>query len=300
MDWQEQLITIYLYVCKHYEKDLWIYCQRMSNHADLSFSDEEVITLYLFGIIDKNKEIKQIYKYADRHLRSWFPQLPSYVAFIQRLNKVSDVFAPLLEIIQDEQEVVRAKEGDTHVLLIDSFPVALAKQGHRFKACVATELADSGYCSTKKMFYQGVKVHVIARKQTGTLPSPEYIGVTAASFHDGKAFDQIRAELHDEDLYGDKAYKRPDAKLVEKDQNLTVLTPIKKKKGQKYLDADEQWLSRAVSGVRQPIETLFGWIEEKTGIECAGRVRSYQGLMVHVFGRFAAAMFFWNKLRTSS
>ena len=110
----------------------------------------------------------------------------------------------------------------------------------------------------------------------------------------------LRPELHDEDVYGDKAYHRPDSKCVERDQKLTVLTPVKKKKGQKYLEADEQWLSTAVSRVRQPIETLFGWIEEKTGIECAGRVRSYQGLMVHVFGRFAAAMFFWNKLRISS
>jgi len=298
MNWQDQLIAIYLYVCKHYEQNLWIYCQRMSNHADLSFSDEEVISLYLFGIIDKNRELKQIYNYADRHLRSWFPRLPSYVAFVQRLNKIADVFAPLLEIIQVEQEKTRI--GDTQPLLIDSFPVALAKQGHRFKACVAKELADSGYCSTKKLFFYGVRVHVVARRQAGTLPSPEYIGVTAASYNDGKIFDQIRPELTDEELYGDKAYQRPDAKAVQELQNLSVRTPVKKKKGQKYLDADEQWLSTAVSRVRQPIETIFGWIEEKTGIECAGKVRSYQGLMVHVFGRLAAAMFFWNKLRVSS
>lgn len=57
MDWQAQLIKIYLYVCKHYEENLWIYCQRMSNHANLDFSDEEVITLYLFSVIDKNMEI---------------------------------------------------------------------------------------------------------------------------------------------------------------------------------------------------------------------------------------------------
>ena len=56
----------------------------------------------------------------------------------------------------------------------------------------------------------------------------------------------------------------------------------------------------AISRVRQPIETLVGWIEEKTGIECAGKVRSYNGLMVHVFGKLAAAMFFWNFLRVSS
>ena len=72
----------------------------MTNYADLSFSDEEVITLYLFGIIDKNRELKKIYDYADRHLRSWFPKLPSCVAFVQRVNRVADVFAPLVELIQ--------------------------------------------------------------------------------------------------------------------------------------------------------------------------------------------------------
>jgi len=61
MNWQEQLITIYLYVCKHYQDNLWVYSQRMSNYADLSFTDEEVIAIYLFGVIDKNRELKKIY-----------------------------------------------------------------------------------------------------------------------------------------------------------------------------------------------------------------------------------------------
>ncbi|MFI3219965.1 MAG: hypothetical protein QX189_12720 [Methylococcales bacterium] len=152
MYWQDRLITIYLYVCKHYQSHLCIYSQRMSNYADLSFSDEEVITLYLFGVIDKHREIKQTYEYANRHLRDWFPKLPSYVAFVQRLNKVADVFAPLLTLIQQEQESKYAKS----VWLIDSFPVALAKHGHRFKARVAPELADAGYCATKKLYYYGV------------------------------------------------------------------------------------------------------------------------------------------------
>jgi hypothetical protein len=43
--------------------------------------------------------------------------------------------------------------------------------------------------------------------------------------------------------------------------------------------------------VRQPIESLFNWIQEKTGIQVTSKVRSYQGLMIHVFGRLAAAMF---------
>jgi len=295
MNWQNQLITIYLYVCKHYQNHLWIYSQRMSNYADLSFSDEEVITLYLFGVIDKHREIKKSYDYADRHLREWFPKLPGYTAYVQRLNIVANIFAPMLEIIQQEQ----ASKNHENAWLADSFPVALAKQGHRFKACVAKELADAGYCSTKKLYYYGVRVHVIGRRQAGTLPNPEYIGVTGASHHDGKVFDQIRPELTNNELYGDKAYQRPDAKDVRKTQNLTVLTPVKKQKGQKYLEPQDQWLSTAVSRIRQPIETLFGWIEEKTGIACASKVRSYNGLMVHVFGKLVAAMFFWNYLRVN-
>ncbi len=82
MNWQDQWITIYLYVCKHYQNHLWVYSQRMSNYADLRFSDEEVITLYLFGVIDKNRELKTIYGYADRHLRDWFPCLPGYTALV--------------------------------------------------------------------------------------------------------------------------------------------------------------------------------------------------------------------------
>lgn len=293
MHWQDRLITVYLYVCKHYQHHLWVYSQRMSNYADLSFSDEEVITLYLFGVMDKHREIKQTYEYADRHLRPWFPRLPSYVAFVQRLNKVADVFAPLLELIQQEQEA----KNQEQVWLMDSFPVALASQGHRFKACVARELADAGYCATKKLYYYGVRVHVVGRRQPGTLPAPEYIGVTGASDYDGKVFDQIRSQLHHNELYGDKAYDRPDAEAVKQDQNLQVFTPVKKQKGQKYLEPEDQWLSTAVSRVRQPIEALFAWVEEKTGIECASKVRSFNGLKVHVFGKLAAALFFWNYLR---
>jgi len=71
-------------------------------------------------------------------------------------------------------------------------------------------------------------VHIAGRRHAGTLPSPEYIGVLPTSHHDGKVFNQIRPGLTNEDLYGDKAYQRPDAKEVADQQGLTVLAPIKK------------------------------------------------------------------------
>ena len=189
MDWQAQLITIYLSVCAHYGNELWVYNQRMAPYADLKFTDEEVITIYLFGVIDKKRNIKAMYEYADRHLRDWFPNLPGYHAYVQRLNKVADVFPALLEkyCIRSFPEVP--------VGLVDSMPVILARQGRRFKAKVAPELANSGYCPTKKLYYYGVKIHLIGDQHIGTLPDARYIGVTPAGTNDGKAFEQVSSVL---------------------------------------------------------------------------------------------------------
>jgi hypothetical protein len=113
----------------------------------------------------------------------------------------NEVFAPWLEVVIGDPKA----EGLGAVGLVDSFPVALAKQGHRFQAKVAPQLANAGYCSTKKLYYYGVRVHVVGRSQPGTLPQPEYIGITGARDNDGKVFTQIRPVLYHKERYGDKA-----------------------------------------------------------------------------------------------
>lgn len=282
MDWQEELISLYLFICKCYQSDLWAYCQRMSNHADLSFSDEELITLFLFGIIDGHREVKKIHEYAQRHLVEFFPKLPGYEAFIQRINKVSDVFAPLIDQLHQCANIHGAKTA----LLIDAMPIIMAQRGRRYRAKVAPEIANKGgYCATKKMHYYGVKLHLLGRATHQGLPAPEYIGLTPANMADRKAFEAIASQLDNEEIYADKAYAKQDQQT-----SYSLLTPVKKQKGQQYLDAADQWVSTAISQVRQPIESLFNWFQQKTGIQVASKVRSYQGLMVHVFGRLAAAM----------
>lgn len=176
-------------------------------------------------------------------------------------------------------------------------PVILARQGRRCNAKVAPELASSGYCPTKKLYYHGVKIHLVGDFQSGTLPSPRFIGLAPAGLNDGPALEQVAHVLPYQELYADKAYE-----YLKRVHGLpfTVMAPVKKQKGQAHLDAADAWLSRAVSRVRQPVESIFNWIEEKTGIEIASKVRSSQGLLVHVFGRLAAAMFVRNVLPQSA
>ncbi|PEN05455.1 hypothetical protein CRI93_13150 [Longimonas halophila] len=53
--------------------------------------------------------------------------------------------------------------------------------------------------------------------------------------------------------------------------------PDQKAKGQTRLAAADRLYSELVSRIRQPIESLFGWIEEKTGIQAASKVRATRG-----------------------
>ncbi len=189
MNWQDQLISLYLFICKHYQQDLRNYCQRMTNFADLSFSDEEVMCIYLHGVMQGYRTLKLIHQYADRHLRSWFPKLPGYVAFDQRVNQVCDAFIPLLESLTID---INCKNHNVHTGLTDAMPIIMAQRSRLFRAKVAPQIATkNGYCATKKLHNYGVKPHVVACWQVGELPIPVSVGLTDAGMHDRKAFEQI-------------------------------------------------------------------------------------------------------------
>ena len=117
------------------------HCQGFSNNSVPHFSDVECLTVYLFAIMEEEKfKIKSIHQYAHQYLRSWFPQLPSYQAFNHRINRLSAVFAPLINHLLQDMD----KEG----VKPDSMPISTCSAKRAGK--VAPELTSKGYCSTKK------------------------------------------------------------------------------------------------------------------------------------------------------
>ncbi len=105
-----------------------------------------------------------------------------------------------------------------------------------------------------------------------------------AGMNDGPALESVAPVLAYREVYSDNAYE-----YLTRNPNLpfTALTPVKKKKGQEHLDSADRLYSAAVSRRRQLIESLFNWIQEKTGIECASKVRSFHA-------RLTAALFLLN------
>jgi hypothetical protein len=286
VDWEDKLISLYVIISNEYNEIIYPHVERFTNGKNVSFTDEEVMTIYCCGILRGYRTITAIHRYAQDHLSEYFPKLPGYAAFTHRVNKLSNGFIALIAFLQTK----KVPKDDDSVYLIDSFPITLAKGNYAYTAKVAPELASKSYNSTKKMYYYGVKAHVVARKREAILPDIEMVFTEEAARQDGPVFDQIRPMLTDNLLFGDQAYKRPDEEKIELDQGLKVFTPIKKQRGQKHLSPEDKKYSNAVSRMRQPIEALFGWLNKVTGIGDASNVRSSAGLLTHIYGRLAAAM----------
>ena len=206
------------------------------------------------------------------------------------VNRLNTVFFPLVEKALEEIDGERARKNVLRI--VDSMPIMLAKGNRASQAKVASERTlDVGYCSSKDTFYHGVKLHAVAEQRSGQLPLLTRAGLTSGSENDLQALRRVLPEITGGVLCGDKAYcDGPLKERLAETQALDLITSVKKEKGQKTLPAADKLYSEAIGRLRQPIESLFSWIDEKTGIQRASKVRSYRGLLVHVFGRLAAAM----------
>lgn len=286
-----QLITIYYYVCQQWEEQLQYSVQRFTHNDQPLFTDAEVITLYLFVMQTEQRfTIRQIYDFAKNYLPSWFPLLPSYQAFNHRLNRLSEAFRLLAGQVVAQ---FRPPDCSTHISLLDSMPV-ITCSGKR-KAKVARQIVDKGYCSTKSMYYYGLKLHLLGWQRPGTLPYVEYITLTGASENDLNVLRQDWGTLAERSFIGDKIYRDKEwQQQLQQHFHSEVLTPVKGVKNKPELliqrdKAADDLFSSVVSAIRQPIESLFNWLIEKTGLQKAAKVRSQKGLLVFVFARIAAA-----------
>src|SRR3954469_25610080 len=120
---QLQLICLYYYVCHCYDRYLCLHFQRQSNNYCPLFTDQEVITVYLFGLLQRRFTSKDTYDFMKDYWLSWFPQLPSYQAYNHRINQL---YWHLEVIVGDLMPQVPFGECYSDVCLTDSLPIILS------------------------------------------------------------------------------------------------------------------------------------------------------------------------------
>jgi hypothetical protein len=283
---EHQLIELYLWVCRAYDTCPDLRAQRMSNNHRPRCTDEELMTVYLFGHLQGHFTQRRIYDYVAGHWREWFPALPSYQACNRRLNRLGAGFALIL---QDALGQAALELGGGPDRLLDSLPVMLARGARGDAAKVARGLAAKGYCASKKLYYHGVKLHLVARKRYRRLPVPESLVVTSAAVHDLTAVQQRLSAPEGGALFGDKAYQDAQTRAALAERRVTLCVPEKRPLRQPEWEPG-LW-SRFVSAMRQPVESCFNWLIQRAGIQDASKVRSTDGLLVHCYGKLTVCCF---------
>jgi len=285
-----KLVKIYSTICDKFEKDLKYSCERFSNNTKQDLTDQEIMTIYLFSVAEEQRfTVKQIHRFACDYLHSWFPNLGSYEGFSNRLNRLSEAFRLLASSLLED---FFPEDCYSNHSLLDSMPIIVCS-GKR-KGKVATDLTDKGYCSTKNLYYYGVKLHALGFRRDNKIPFPEEIQIAPASVNDLTVFKEAWANKENKFFFGDKIYINQEFfSDLEKEKNSIMMTPVKGIKGEcqenKNRDkAANDLFSTAVSRIRQPIESFFNWLIQKTDIQRASKVRSSKGLLVHLFGKIAA------------
>lgn len=286
-----KLIKIYFYICKRYDEDTKYCCERFSNNNKPELTDQEIMTIYLYTMHEEQRfKVKQIHRFANEYLHSWFPYLGSYAAFNNRLNRLSEAFKQLVSPLLKQ---FRPEDCCLDQSLLDSMPI-ITCSGRRTSK-VATDIINKGVCSSKGIYYNGLKLHALAFRRIDKLPFPEQLLITPAFVNDLSVFKEAWSDIIDRRFFGDKIYFNKEFFAdLEKEKNSIMLTPVKAVKGQTEAEkqrnkAADDLFSRAVSKVRQPIEGFFNWLIEKTDFQKASKVRSTKGLMVHVFGKLPSA-----------
>ena len=147
------------------------------------------------------------------------------------------------------------------------------------------------------MYYYGMRnLHMVGQRREGTLPFPEMITLTIPGF--GQRPDRIQKRMRAIPIRKDGACRQDLQRFLfffNESNPVKVLTPHKEIKGEPEVlkqreKAARDLFSQAVSKVRQPIESFFNWLNEKTEIQRASKVRATKGLLVHTFGKLAIAL----------
>jgi hypothetical protein len=281
-----QLIQLYCTICHLYYNKLVADAQRTSNNFLPKFTDEECLTIILWGLVNRKFTCIDVYEFIKSYYNDWFPDMPNYKAFNKRVCYLADA----IKTMASELLIQLTGDPDCPTHLIDSMPIVVAKASRSGHAKVAPELCDKGYCDSKKMWYYGVKIHTLGQSQYKTLPLPRQMLLTTASVHDLKAAVEILDDSYGIEVFADKAYIKSEwQEDLFNINHVEVITPIKLEKGQEHLNSADSLFSTAVSKVRQPIESFFNWIHELTNIQNASKVRSANGLISFVFARISLA-----------
>lgn len=212
-----------------------------------------------------------------------FRKLPTLIAsMIERsvYNRRRRKLAPYLEDIRLKLSSCFNEFEDCFI--VDSMPLEVCKlsRSKRSRICKEQEYSkpDKGYCAAQGATYYGYKLHAVCSVR-GVFHS---IDLSPASVHDIHYLKDIKTQLNDCTLIGDKGYLSAKVQLNLFDScNIKLSTPMR---ANQYNYQQQPFIFRKS---RKRIETLFSQLCDQFMIR-RNYAKSFEGFKVRILSKITA------------
>lgn len=182
--------------------------------------------------------------------------------------------------LQDKirERIAHEIDKDEDIYTVDSKPFQVCKLS-RMKRCKVGKnnfatAPDFGYCASQGTWYFGYKLHAVA-SINGVIHS---FDLTKASVHDINYLNDIRFELSDCTLIGDKAYLNKEVQLdLFNTTNISLEVPMR----ENQLNYKPQYYQ--FKKIRKRIETVFSQLDDQFML-----IRNYAKDVKGLFSRILA------------
>ena len=237
-------IILIFCICDDLLKSLHI-----KDDSQAKMSSSEIITLAIVSALFFGGN----FSFASRFLYS-YNYLPNMLSR-SRLNKKLLAFSPdLLHSIFYLLSIILNSSDKSLEYVIDSFPVPACHPCRSWRCKLYNGKQYIGYCASKKLFYYGLKVHMV----TSIHGIPIEFCFTPASTADIVGLQSLSLDLPPHSvLYGDRAYNCYSLEKSLLEEALISLIPHRKKTQKIQHSGPLTYLQKAR---RKTIETLFSQI----------------------------------------
>ncbi|MCL6220835.1 IS982 family transposase [Zunongwangia pacifica] len=166
--------------------------------------------------------------------------------------------------------------------IVDSMPLEVCKLSRSGRSRICKEQTyctpDKGYCATQSTSYYGYKLHAVCSVKDVF----KSLDISPASVHDIHYLKDIKTQLNDCLLIGDKGYLSADIQLNLFDEyNIKLSTPMRKNQ---YNYKQQPYVFRKS---RKRIETLFSQLCDQFMIR-RNYAKSFEGFKTRILSKITA------------
>jgi hypothetical protein len=205
-------------------------------------SDAEIMTIALTAcfFLGGNYTRARLLMYEQGYVR----KLLSKSRFSRRLHRLKPFFLVLFKLLSEYWK----QQNEDQVYAIDTFPVLVCDNYRIPRAKLYREEAFRGYQASKKRFYYGLKIHMLATEAG----HPVEFFLSPASMHDVKGLQYFDFDLPPNSrVVGDKAYNDYQMEDVLWEADIELM-PMRKKNSKRSVPP---WMRYLQYRYRRMIET---------------------------------------------